>query len=344
MTENPPKISVIMPVYNSEKYLREAIDSVLSQKFSDFEFIIVDDASTDKSLEIIESYSDPRIIILQNNMNLGLPGAINKGISLSRGTFIARMDADDISLPNRFKEQILFMENNPDIVMCGTFAQSIGNKKSVLMKHPTDPDEIKVNLLFKTSFIHPTIMMRREFMSLNNLKYDPEFLQAQDYELFTRISRVGKTANIPKVLLLYRKHEKQTSVEKNQKQNGYAKKIIKRELELLSIEPGQEDLDVAISLKGSLFLENKHFPPSLERLFIKIVNANNISKIYPDKVIKKVFGDMWLDTAVSYSSKGTNTWNTFWNGAPRKWIRFDIKNMYRISKIFLFNSYSWSRK
>lgn len=223
--------------------------------------------------------------------------------------------------------------------MCGTSAKSIGMGKQVVMKHPSNPDEIKVNLLFKTSFIHPTVMIRRDFLLKNKLEYNPEFLQTQDYELFSRISQIGKVANIPKVLLYYRKHEKQASTEKMKNQIEYAKKIIKRQLDVIRLNPTEEDLDIAVSVKRYLFLEDKLFPIRLEKFMLKIKEINDISKIYSDQALKKIFGQIWIDVALSYQSHKINTWKIFWNGKPRKWIKIDLKNIYRISKIFLSNFY-----
>ena len=115
-----PKISVVMPAYNAENYIREAIDSILAQTFRDFEFLIIDDGSTDHTVEIIRSYSDSRIRLYQNERNMGVAATLNRGLDLARGEYIARMDADDISLPERFAKQAAYMDAHPDVAVCGS--------------------------------------------------------------------------------------------------------------------------------------------------------------------------------------------------------------------------------
>ena len=330
-----PKISVLMATYNAEKYLKEAMDSILNQTFKDFEFIIIDDDSNDKTVEIIKSYSDPRIKLIINPSNLGLPTSLNKGIEFSSGEFLVRMDPDDISLPERFTTQIEFMNKHNDIVICGSNAKSIGSKNNVIMSSPNNSDEIKVSLLFKTTLIHPTIFIRKSFLVKNELKYSPQFLQTQDYDLYTRASTFGKLANINKVLLLYRKHDKQASSEKIQNQFEYAKTIIKRQLVALGMNPANKEIEIALSVKRYLFLDDKNFPEKLEGLMQKIINANKTKNIYSEKAMKSVFGSIWLEVCLAYKYNKINIWKSFWNGKPRKWIPIRGKNFYRIVKILI---------
>ena len=166
---NMPMISVIMPVYNGEKYLCEAIDSILNQTYTDFEFIILNDGSTDKTEEIILSYDDPRIVYVKNETNLQIVKTLNKGIALAKGKYIARMDADDISLPERFEKQLKFMEQYPSIDVCGTWMRIIDKPKQV-WTYPEKHEEIKAQLLFNTPLSHPTLIIKKSFF--NDFKYE----------------------------------------------------------------------------------------------------------------------------------------------------------------------------
>jgi glycosyltransferase involved in cell wall biosynthesis len=201
---NSPKISVIMSVYNCEKYLKESVDGILSQTFSDFEFIIINDGSADKSREILESYKDSRIRLF-NNQNKGLTKSLNEAIGYSNGEYIARMDADDISLPERFEKQIKFLDANPECAMCGTWAEFIDEDGKYLRDYntPVTDSEIKKEILFHNPFIHPSVMIRKSVFEKVGL-YDTSFRYAQDYELWTRIAIKFKTGNIPEKLLRYR--------------------------------------------------------------------------------------------------------------------------------------------
>lgn len=333
-----PTISVVMSMYNSAEYLREAIESILSQTFSDFEFIIIDNASTDNSLSIAKSYKDKRLVIIKNEKNIGLPLSLKRGVDLARGTYIVRMDGDDISLPYRFEKQIKYMSENPEIMISGTWAKTVGVKSGYTIKHPTDPDEVKVNLLFRNSLAHPTLIMRREFLVKNNLHYrnsDSNILCAEDFDLYTRAIYFGKISNLNKILLLYRRHEKQMTSEYQETSIFIIKNIIKRQLEYLRIKPTEEDLNIAISVKRYLFLDDNNFPTKLENLFKKIKMANDKSKFYSDIALKKVFGKIWIEVALSFQSQNIDMWNVFWNGLARKWIRFNFRNIVRISKLYL---------
>ena len=202
-----------MPVYNGEKYLCEAIDSILNQTFTDFEFLIIDDGSTDNSLEIIKSYQDPRIRLVQNFINKGLPYSLNSGILLSKSEYIARMDCDDISLQNRLEKQVKFLDNNPEIGILGSYfiLMTKENKKSYIKTVPISDLEIRYKCLFESPFGHPTVIFRREVFEKNFLNYDTQLNAIEDYGLWTKILDYTKGANIAIPLVYYRIHNQNIS-------------------------------------------------------------------------------------------------------------------------------------
>lgn len=207
-------ISVVMSVYNGQKFLAEAIESILKQTYTNFEFIIIDDGSTDNSLDIVWEFAaaDERIRVVVNETNLGLAKSLNKGIALASGKYIARMDADDISMPERFEKQVAFLDENDDIGLVGTnkinLDQITGQEKKYL-KIPEGHLEILWTLLFTPPFIHPSVMIRRSFLLENNLRYSEELQAAQDYDLWMRSLSYTKGANLSEFLLIYRVHNKQ---------------------------------------------------------------------------------------------------------------------------------------
>lgn len=220
-----PLISVVMSVYNGEKYLVEAIDSVLSQSYNNFEFIIINDGSTDSSIDIINEYAnkDNRIVVIDRE-NKGLPYSLNEGITKAKGEYIARMDADDICLPDRFEKQLKYInENNLDL--CGTFIEKFGdNIKNHILKHPLEHNDIKFRLLFTSSFAHPTVMIKKEVF--HKVQYKSIYKVAQDYQLWVDIVNAEfKVGNLPEVLLKYRVHEEQASIDKLKIQKATAKEI-----------------------------------------------------------------------------------------------------------------------
>jgi glycosyltransferase involved in cell wall biosynthesis len=209
-----PRVSVIMPVYNTAIYLKEAIESILNQTFVDFEFIIIDDCSTDNSLEIIKSYKDPRIVLIENNVNKGYVYGLNYAISISKGEFIARMDSDDISEINRLQIQYSFMLNNEGVLVCGTNIKIIGT--SEIIKFPKEHNDIKKGLLTKNIVAHPSVMAKKRLLLFRETgTYLENLMPAEDYELWTRLIFLGKFHNIQLPLVLYRKHENQISNSKS---------------------------------------------------------------------------------------------------------------------------------
>lgn len=202
-----PQISVIMPVYNGEAYVAEAIESILGQTFTDFEFLVIDNASTDGSATIIKSFNDPRIKVISNPVNLGLIGSLNVGLQAARGKYVARMDHDDIALPERFQKEYDFLETHPEVAIVGTWSRIINSDGVYIKTHrnPLRSNVIKYELLFGNTITHPSIMMRRkEILALGG--YDPQWVHTEDYNLYSRAVRKYQLANIGETLLNYRMH------------------------------------------------------------------------------------------------------------------------------------------
>lgn len=226
---NNPTITVLMPVYNCELYIKEALESILNQTYADFEFLIIDDASTDKTVCIIKTYNDSRIKLIEKPRNTGYTNSLNYGLTLAKGKYIARMDGDDISLPERFAKQVTFLDANPDVVLCGTLYQIIGTKN--ICNHPLKHEEIKVKLISGCYIAHPTVMFHKSVFESYELQYDPNTEPAEDYDLWARLIFLGKIVNIKEVLLYYRVHLKQTSILFNEKQKKISQDISIRMLE-----------------------------------------------------------------------------------------------------------------
>ena len=218
-----PSITVLMPVYNAEKHLSEAIESILNQTYKDFEFLIINDGSSDQSESIINRYNDKRIRYIKNNTNLKIAETLNKGISLAKGKYIARMDADDISLPERLMHQVDFLDSNPDVGVCGTWFRTTGISNRTV-RTPVDDPNIKSFLFFNSPFCHPSVMIRKEILLLNNITYE-DILYAEDYLLWIKLSRCTKMANIPEVLFIYREHDRNISLINKERQEHNANNI-----------------------------------------------------------------------------------------------------------------------
>lgn len=250
-----PEISVIIPVYNAASFLYESIESILNQTFSDFELIILNDKSTDGSLEIIKSFQskDNRIIIIDKEQNVGPANLRNEGINAAKGTYIALMDADDIALPTRFEKQIAVLKNNPEIGVCGTWFTFFGSKKDKIIKHNTNPDAIKVSFLHSCNIGNPTVMFKKEV--LGDLKFDNEYVPVEDYDLWSRLLAKTNFYNIPESLLNYRQHNNNISKTKIDNVNRSVKKVKINQLAALEINPADSKIDFylnAVSFKKGL--------------------------------------------------------------------------------------------
>ncbi len=204
-----PRLTVIMPVYNSQKYLKEAIDSVLTQSFESFQLLIIDDGSKDNSINIIKEFSnkDKRIKIYSNQKNLGIAKTRNIGLSFVGTEYFAWMDSDDIIHKDRFKIQTQFLDNNPDISICGTWIKRFSNGPDEICKSPLSNEEIKSLLIFKPAIWNATTMLRTTDIKQNNLCFDEDLSIAEDYDFFVKSSFVLKMSTVPETLYFYRRTE-----------------------------------------------------------------------------------------------------------------------------------------
>lgn len=225
-----PLVSVVMPIYNADAYLRKAIESILAQSFRDFELIVIDDGSTDTSLEIIKSYFDKRIRLIKKQNNSGIIDSLNKGIRVASGKYIARMDADDISLPNRLKLQIDFLEINSNHALVGTTIEAIDNNGNSIdvYPEPTEDDDLKKGLLVRNVFAHGSTMMRTEIVRKVG-GYTSFALHAEDYDLWTKIARSHKIANLVDLLYKWRVNPAGVSSVRANDQRIAAKRVTDRE-------------------------------------------------------------------------------------------------------------------
>jgi len=222
-----PLVSVVLPVYNGEFFLAEAIDSILAQSFTDFELIIIDDGSTDHSLHIMRQYEkcDSRVKIITRE-NRGLVTTLNESIDMARGLWVARMDQDDIALPHRLERQLDWIESTGADV-CGSWIEVFGGRKKSIRKHPVTDEAIKMGLLFGPLLAHPTVMMRTEL--IRNLRYNIDWEKCEDYDLWERAAQAGwKMTNVPEVLLYYRQHNTQISNKSSSRQNNLTQQISRR--------------------------------------------------------------------------------------------------------------------
>jgi len=239
-----PKVSVLMAAYDAEPYLGESVDSILNQTFTDFEFIIVEDGSTDSSPQILERYAkqDRRIRLVLNRSNLGLTPSLNNGLQLATADYVARQDADDISLPQRLALQVEFLDKHPEVGVLGTWMTNVDKRgQRVIWQTPTSNALIGWSLLFGTSIAHASVMLRRSLLE-GNAPFKPEMLHAEDYDLWARLSEKTQLANLQECLYLRRMHKDRVSVRYHEKQEETTKYIMHNNMKKLMGAEIREEL------------------------------------------------------------------------------------------------------
>jgi glycosyltransferase involved in cell wall biosynthesis len=300
--EQAPLVSVLMPVYNGEEYLNIAIDSILNQTFTNFEFLIINDGSTDNTDNIILSYTDQRIRYIKNEQNLKLIATLNKGILLAKGKYIARMDADDISLPQRLEKQINFLENNPQIGLCGTFMKTLGNTKDYTIGYEVNSDNIKFRLLFDTHFPHPAAVLRKSVLQEFKLEYEAEFIHVEDYVLWNRMAEHTELAIIPEVLVIKREHENQISVVHLQTQQQIMGSFRKVLTEKITGAIDDNTYKLYSQLLKAEYPTNANDAIKLIELLDKIIRNNRKLRIYNPAILDAYFTK--LAHSIMYNSTG----------------------------------------
>lgn len=298
-----PIISVIMSVYDTQtSYLKEAIQSILIQSFYNFEFIIIDDGSDRLTKRILRQYEDARIRIIENEKNIGLTKSLNLGLRQAKGKYIARMDADDISDRKRLEYQYKYMEKHPKVDVLGCYIKK--GEKIEKCCGKVSNEWRKVRLLFdNVGIAHPSAFIRKEFLDRNQLQYDETIVKAQDYELWSRCVHLGNMQVCPHVLLEYRIHEAQISINGFTEQNRYKKEIRKRLMKRVM----QKEYNGSCEL----FIEADE--PWKEIAYAKevfdiLIRTNKINKYYNHWILKYEIRRKWM-TLLIYGVLGKKNFN-----------------------------------
>jgi glycosyltransferase involved in cell wall biosynthesis len=297
-----PKVSVLLPVFNAQNFVKEAIDSILQQTFSDFELIIINDGSTDNSSKIISEFHDDRIIVINHEENKGLIFSLNEGLDLSLGEYIVRMDADDFSLPERLSIQVDFMDINKDIVVSGGQMIDYENKIQ-LSNNPIVSDEVKAALLFSCVISHPTVIIRSAIFKKEKFYYDKSYIHSEDYELWSRVIKNYKVSNVSNVILKYRIHQNQVSQKFSKVQVEGIRECQKKQLIQLGINPTKENLYLHNSFSQLDFTYSKNYLLEVEQWFLQLINQNNVSGYYDKRSLRIVIFRWWMNVTGSFLNK-----------------------------------------
>ena len=287
-----------MPVYNSEKYLKESIDSILNQSYKDFELLIIDDGSTDSSIDIINSYNDSRIRVIKNNENKGLPYTRNLGLKLATGDYIAVMDSDDISYPNRLERQVDFLEKNLDIDILSSNFDNLENETILKTKSKDkNSDEIKIELMFRCCIGNPTVMMRKQSIIDKKLTYRDECFIAQDYSFWVDSINKCKFYHINESLIAYRTGHDNITKKSINKKNIERKQIID------SIRFRALSNNGFIINNDDIMYFNKVFSDPKVKVTIEdfILLKNTLNKLHSINNTKQIFNLKLFDNTIKYN-------------------------------------------
>lgn len=288
-----PLVTVLMPVYNAEKYLSEAIDSILTQTYKNIEFLIINDGSTDNSESIILDYQSKNstIVYIKNETNMKLIATLNKGVRMAKGKYILRMDADDISKPFRIENQVEYMETHPAVGVCGSFFTVFGEgiNKPYIVKRPLGNNNIKASMLFTNAIGHPNVIIRRSVMINNGVFYDKRFFRIEDWGLWTELMPYCDFDNLPYSVLNYRRTSTQeTALAVDDPQTGiYRKLLLGENLKINDIHGSDKQVECLLS-----FLLDEHKTMTnndLENAMMLLKEYSKLGKAYKKEVIDYVW-------------------------------------------------------
>jgi len=301
-----------MPVYNSELYVREAIQSVLEQTCTSFELVIVDDGSTDGSVDAVNSVRDDRIRLIEKPVNSGLAAARNTALEEAQGNYIAWLDSDDRARSSRLETQVDFLERHPDVGLCGGWVETFGQGRRHRWQYPTESTTLKCRMIFDDPFATSSVMLRREALDGIGGHFDMAFPPAEDYELWDRIGQEWELANIDSVLVDYRVHDNQTSVLHSVDQMDAVWRIQQRHLNRLEISASEEEKQTHLRVGIGWGREgNLQFVQDVERWLAKVLEANEALGVYPVAAFRQVIAERWWYACLGAASAGRGTWTRF---------------------------------
>ncbi len=315
-----PLVSIAMPVYNAELFIQKTIESVLKQTYANFELILINDASQDRSKEIIHSFSDCRIRYIENTENLGIVKTRNKCIQYAKGKYIAVLDNDDITLPSRLAKQVEFLESNKDYGICGSFYEIIDGEGKVVskIKLPATNSQIKTFLLFNNCFCNSSVMIKSEL--IKEQMYPEGFDMIEDYYFLHSISKSTKLSNLPLYITQYRVHGKNVSIEKLDGMRSLRIKMDSLILNDLKISFSDEEL----LLHSNFVTSNFHFFKTnaqliqLETWLLKLYQSLKKEQHYDTNMIQKIFIKRWI---LLFRRTNRLSYKLFFNGL---FLKFSI--------------------
>ncbi|HXG18411.1 MAG TPA: glycosyltransferase family 2 protein [Methylomirabilota bacterium] len=336
-----PKVTAVIPVYNREKYVGEAIDSVLAQTFTDFELLVIDDGSTDRSRKVVQSYRDSRIRLVVNDANQGIPRTRNKGVQLAQGEYLAFLDSDDWAYPERFAKQVAFLDRHPEYAAVGTWAvwmDEEGRSLRRVQRKPVFPDEIAALRLFRQGITNSTSMARTAV--LREFEHREKYDLSEDFDLWVRIAAKHKLAALPEVLVRCRRHKRRISLEQAHRAKDLRLTIYAAQLRTLGMAFTDTDLERHLLLRS---MRKQGFTPDLAYLewadawLQRLRAANQQTACYPEPAFSELLGRVWLKVCWrALRNQGWTVWRRFLQSPLRGCAWPGVRR-----RLFLYTPFFW---
>lgn len=345
-TTTAPLVTVLMPVYNSEAYVGAAISSILNQSHRNLELLVADDGSTDGSRKVIASFKDKRIRAFYNDCNEGYVSRLNRFLCEARGKYIARMDADDISLPYRLSLQVDFLERNEKVGLCGTQIFEFVNNDTTLTvsSYPLEDRHLRVGLLFNSIVAHPTAMFRRSLIESEDLRYDADYVPAEDYHLWYRMSKLTQIANLPQVLLKYRRHENQITQRATDIQRLRVNRIRGLVLTDFAGEVSQGEMNLHLSLLSGRYIETIEYATASERWLQSIIERNNTTDTFDREQLHHLLCDVFLTMCTHLYRLGWPLARLYFKSSIRNRKKRGMETKFAIKCFFRYSPFAIWRK
>lgn len=303
-----------MPVYNAEQYVEKAIRSVLEQSFQNFELVLVNDGSTDRSVAVIEQIADPRIRLIHNETNMGLAKVRNRLLELARAPYIAWLDSDDYSEPFRLQTQFDFLESNPQTILCGGFVSpfdSESGRRLRVWKYPTDAGETRIRLLFDDPLATSAVMLRTAVFRDQGIDFRLEYPPAEDYDVWERIAQFGEIVNLEQVFTHYRIHATQSSTAGKDREVESVRKIQARQLQRFGIDVSEEERELHLKFGMNRYEFSADFVGHSEAWLKRLLEHNDSNNYYEKQAFRNVIADRWYRVCYAGWSQGLDSYRRY---------------------------------
>jgi glycosyltransferase involved in cell wall biosynthesis len=310
-----------MPVYNAAAYVGAAIQSILAQEHDAFELLIVDDASTDGSLDVVRSFRDPRIHVLHNESNLKLAHALNRGLAEAKGDLIARMDSDDVARPDRLVRQEDFMRRAPDTGASGSWVSVFGVGRRFVLPYLCRPDSVAAFALFDSPVCHPSVILRRSVLQQHALCFDPGFNPSEDYDLWERLLRVSRMANLNAVLLDYRVHARSMTRSDWGRMDMMGGQIVERQFQRHGVVLTADALAFHRRLSVGAGLSDAEELQRAERWLTELAGHRGLREAFPNQGIEEAVGLVWFRACLNTMSRASAAWGIYRRSSLRRHYR-----------------------